>query len=69
MGRTLAWGRARLWYDKQPLWLAERLLEPLGLVILGSITVTILCGACWLVVLVARYALTLNNLRDLAAGL
>jgi len=69
MGRTLAWGRVRLWFDKQPLWLTERLLEPLGLVILGSFAVTILCGAYWLVMAIARYTRTLSDLRDLVAGL
>jgi len=44
-------------------------MEPLGLVILGSFAVTVLCGAYWLVVVVARYAQTLNDVRDLVAGL
>jgi len=69
MGKTLVWSRVRLWFDKQPLWLSERLMEPLGLVILGSFAVTVLCGAYWLVVVVARYARTLNDMRDLVAGL
>ena len=69
MESTLVGGRLRLWFEKQPVWLTRRLLEPLGLVILGSFVVTILCGAYWLCVIVARYARTLNDLRDLVAGL
>ena len=69
MGETLAWGRLRLWFDKQPLWLRQRLLEPLGLAILGGFALTILCGAYWFVVAIARYTRTLSDLRNLVAGL
>jgi hypothetical protein len=42
--------RVQVWYDKQPLWLTENLLERLGLIVLGFVAMAAICCVGWLVV-------------------
>jgi hypothetical protein len=68
MAAGKALGRLRLWYDKQPLWLTEKLFERAGMTALGAFVIGIVCGVFWLVLVIARYAQSLNDLRDLRAS-
>jgi hypothetical protein len=67
MAASVAWRRLRVWYDKQPLWLTEKLLERAGITALGAFVIGIVCGVFWLVLLIARYAQSFSELHDLRA--
>jgi hypothetical protein len=66
MTSNSVWGRLRLHYNKQPLWLTENLLERVLLTVLGAFAIAVVCGACWLVVFVARNTQAIIALTDLS---
>jgi hypothetical protein len=65
MASKSSWGRLKLWYDKQPLWLTDRFFERVGLTLLGTLALASIGAACWLVVFVSRHADEFLALTDL----